>query len=132
MRPFGDLKIEYIQNEMRAIVKLCEGESHRNIVAVLNHGKLAPSYYYIDMQFCDMNLEMYIQQRWTPEIEQTVPQFTSYTSPQSRMSQIWKIMQDITNGLKFIHSHKEIHRDLKPRNSKPKNKSFLLIFSIIL
>lgn len=29
---------------------------------------------------------------------------------------IWRIMEDITSGIAFIHFHKEVHRDLKPRN----------------
>jgi len=34
-----------------------------------------------------------------------------------RVKQIGGIMRDVANGTAFIHSLKEIHRDLKPRNS---------------
>lgn len=29
---------------------------------------------------------------------------------------LWRIMHDITNGLAYIHRHRELHRDIKPRN----------------
>jgi len=30
--------------------------------------------------------------------------------------QVWNIMSQIAGGLSFIHSNKEVHRDLKPQN----------------
>jgi len=43
--------------------------------------------------------------------------FTDDVVAEERMSQAWKILEDITSGLAFIHFHKEIHRDLKPKIS---------------
>ena len=44
----------------------------------------------------------------------------SYLSSDSSWSlkllNIWTIMSDITKGLAFLHEHRQIHRDLKPRN----------------
>ena len=100
MRPFYDTTKEDIDNEINAITKLCTTGAHGNIVVVLRHGWLKSSpYYFIDMELCDKSLEQYIQ---TSKVE---------------IDGIWRIMGDITNGVAFIHSHKEVHRDLKPRNS---------------
>jgi len=33
------------------------------------------------------------------------------------MNQMWEIMGDLIKGVKYIHKLKEVHRDLKPRNS---------------
>jgi len=32
---------------------------------------------------------------------------------------VWNIMVQLTSGLAHIHSQGEVHRDIKPRNSKP-------------
>ena len=52
------------------------------------------------------------------ELESKLPQFTGPVTPEVRMSQAWKIITEIADGLKFIHSQGQIHRDMKPRNSK--------------
>ena len=61
--------------------------------------------YYIDMEYCDGNLEEYIAGR----------------SPSSQtpltMAEVWSVMIDIAKGVEFIHDHGEVHRDLKPQNS---------------
>ena len=116
MRPFGTVKEQDIANEVRVIAKLCETNKHKNIVAVFRYGKFPPSYYFIDMELCDITLDMYIHRRWTPEIELKLFYFTKTPPPRMQMSQLWDIMEDITCGITFIHLHKEIHLDLKPRN----------------
>jgi serine/threonine protein kinase len=87
-----------VENEQRAVVKLCQ-DSHKNLVAILGLGKFDSSHYYIDMELCQSDLEQYIQ---TSNVE---------------IDRIWGIMRDISDGVAFIHSHNEVHRDLKPRNS---------------
>src|SRR5579862_7136252 len=61
LKPFSGVSEGDILNEFRAIKKLCLECSHENIITIYNYGKLSDSlYYYIDMEFCSLNLEEYI------------------------------------------------------------------------
>lgn len=53
-----------------------------------------------------------------------MPHFISDVSLSVKVLQIWNIMKHILNGVAFIHSHGEVHRDLKPQNS---TYSFILL-----
>jgi len=83
---------------------------HANLVQIYAQGWLQ-SYsastnegiYFIDMELCHANLKHYINERY---------EFDGGIEP----SEIWHIMQQITSGLKFLHSEKIIHRDMKPEN----------------
>ena len=75
---------------------------------------MSSSYYFIDMELCDINLEIHIERQRNEAIEKKLS--FSGTSSRSKIKQIWDIMLDTTNEVAFIHSQKEIHRDLKPRN----------------
>jgi serine/threonine protein kinase len=88
------------------------------VVSVFRHGLLSTSYYFLDMELCELNLEDYIERKWTSLIIRKVSYFTNDQPSRMRASQIWDIMQDISSGVAFIHSNKEIHRDLKPRNGR--------------
>ena len=102
---------------MRAVRKLCNVGAHPNIVPVLRLGEFTEaSYYFIDMELCGLNLERYIHRDWTPTLQTQMPFFTADFPPRMRMSQVWEIMEGITNGVAFIHENKEIHRDSEPRN----------------
>lgn len=92
-------------NEVRAIDKLCK-HRHENIVTVLRHGWLNSSYYFFDMELCEMNLEQYISGELNTS---SVPETYDAT-------EILNIITQVTSGLDFIHNHAEVHRDLKPRN----------------
>jgi serine/threonine protein kinase len=80
------------------------------------------SLYYIDMELCDLNLEDYItgQRSSTVSIEwQMSPESAKINIPgpsNVKFTMILSIMNDITDGLAFMHSRKVIHRDLKPPN----------------
>lgn len=110
IRLFGDAQrrkeiTEAIENEARAIAKLCVPGIHPNIVAVLRSGEVKDTaLYYIDMELCDWNLEQFIDQhRPTSEAPFTI-------------EQLWGIMTHIASGITFIHDEGLVHRDLKPRN----------------
>ena len=86
--------------EIRVVQTLCNGENI-NIVRVTKYGAIQSSFYFIDMELCDKNLETYIKEsHWLP------------------MHEVWDIMKDVANGLAYIHLRSQVHRDLKPRNSK--------------
>lgn len=96
--------------------KLCRS-SHNNIVKIYQHRFLGVNaFYFIDMEFCDTNLEEYIQCKkrgvhglmdWDIAIETGHREFI-----------ICGIMQQIISGLKYIHDQGEVHRDLNPQNGK--------------
>ena len=94
---------------------LCRS-SHINIIDIYQHGVLQPphTFYYIDMDLCDINLEQYIYSLkrgihglmdWSLAVEAGEGLFL-----------ICAIMQQLLSGLKFIHGHNEAHRDLNPQN----------------
>jgi serine/threonine protein kinase len=82
----------------------------------MRDGTLNSSYYFLDMEFCDLNLESYITRTWSEEMWLKVPYFTIEQPTRMRTAQIWDIMEDITRGVAYIHNLNEVHRDLKPCN----------------
>jgi len=116
LRPFVGLSQQEIDNEVRAMDKLCR-TSHNNLIAIYGHGFLRPhTFYFIDMECCDTNLEEYIQCKtrcvhglmdWDKAIEMGHGEFI-----------ICAIMQQIISGLKYIHDQGEVHRDLNPQNGE--------------
>jgi serine/threonine protein kinase len=114
--------MEEIQNEVRAVTKLCLSQPHENIVKVVQYGMLSDSewpYYFFDMELCEYNLDTYIHRLWTPScLEEMLADSCNepIVDPKPRMRYIWVIMAQITNGIVFVHKNKEVHRDLKPRN----------------
>ena len=106
-------------NEARAIEKLCRRQSHENIVVVLKHGFLENSqYYYIDMELCDITLNSYIYDKNPDYMEPLYYKVQEGQAPVVKARALWEIIWDIVSGLKFVHDHKEVHRDLKPQNGK--------------
>ena len=98
--------------------KLCKGDTHKNIVEVIRHGVLPTSLFFLDMELCELDLETWIARKWDARIERKLPYFTVELPSRMRSWQIRGIMEDVTNGTAFIHSKREVHRDLKPRNSE--------------
>lgn len=87
------------------------------------------------MELCDLNLESWILRKWDEETEKKLPYLTGNLPSRMRIGQIWDAMEDITRAVAYIHSNKEIHRDLKPCNSKilrlhTKLMTFLVLYSL--
>src|ERR1700738_3943818 len=119
MRPIGQITQEHIDNEIQTALNLCKPGAHENIVTVFRSGNIPrSSCCFIDMEYCDLNLNNYIQRQWNSKMRSQFPNFIEPT-PADEAVQIWGIMIDIANGVAFIHSHKLVHRDLKPQNSFP-------------
>ena len=66
------------------------------------------------MEKCDVNLEEYIAGK---QIEDLMNWPTASKELQIECA-VTHIMSDILNGLAFIHSCNEVHRDVSPQNSK--------------
>jgi mitogen-activated protein kinase kinase kinase len=103
-----------IDNEVQAIDKLCKN-SHRNIVQVLHHGSLifTPSVYYIDMEFCDSSLRDYLKGETVQPLHDWDIVFSQ---GDERRQFIQRFMQQVLEGLIFIHEQSLVHRDLSPEN----------------
>jgi hypothetical protein len=96
------------ENEIRAVMKLCNGE-HPNIIKVLRRGQLPPpnsDRYYFDMELCQWNLEIGIQRLWQPSDksrEFSDPNFgpSVPVDRASKMKYVWSIMRQIADGVTF-------------------------------
>jgi serine/threonine protein kinase len=104
---------------MKAIDELMKDKGHPNIISVLQHSWYGHpySFYCIDMELCDMSLHYYIHGERRYIFHDTAVAVSNDAPLPKKMLNIWTIMFQITQGLAFIHSHKQVHRDLKPRNS---------------
>jgi serine/threonine protein kinase len=109
---------EVLQNEERAIKILFANDAHENLVAVRKYGWLpGTSIYHIDMELCDGNLEDYILRKAPERFQvQSNPRLLGQSCEDVVVITAWDIMEQISNGVAFIHSCKQIHRDLKPQN----------------
>ena len=80
---------------------------------VLNLGELRnSSYYFIDMELCDMTLNDFISSFQASRFSQSEAD-PLYRAPDQA---IWTIMRHIASGLEYIHLQGEVHRDMKPAN----------------
>jgi len=109
-------KQAYIENEARAVKKLCDG-TDPNVIHVFTMGEFAySSYFFIDMELCDLILRGYLYGTTDEYAGLGLPPLLKDLPFFSVSVHIWNIMKQIASGLKFIHEHGEAHRDLKPSN----------------
>src|SRR5271170_2552875 len=132
IRVFGGVTEKDILNEVRAVEKLCKPGTHKNIVSVFRQGRLSSSLYFLDMEFCDLDLDCWIQRRWSPAAEERLLSLTAGGSSETQLSRIWDVMKDLTDGVTFIHSHGQVHRDLKPRNSSEPLQCWGKLLTLVL
>jgi len=124
-----------IENELRALQKLCAVDQGKFLVRVFNHERSASKEYIpadldvcsIDMELCSRNLKDEIvgqastlQDLLTAMASNDDGSDMEGMSSESRLStknkDIVSILHQILDGLEFIHSMNEVHRDLKPEN----------------
>ena len=75
IRLFGGVTREDIDNEAKAIAKLCTRGGNIFIIEVFRHDWLPrnPSYYYIDMEYCPLTLETHIERFDFDSLFQSLP-----------------------------------------------------------
>jgi serine/threonine protein kinase len=110
----GDYERQQVESEVKAVTALCK-QFHRNVVYISDHGLLDDVTYFIDMDLCDFNLSEFLRgDKVKPDdwfIHWPIEDYGD------RLFFIVVFLQEIANGLYFIHGHDYVHRDLKPENS---------------
>jgi serine/threonine protein kinase len=113
IRPFAAVHKKDIENEVRAINKLCQS-LHPNIVQVFHHGYLKrdSAFYFMDMELCDFTLEQYMNDKNVSHLDK----WSIIRAGGDLFFHVVDIALQIINGLVFIHACGEVHRDLSPQN----------------
>jgi serine/threonine protein kinase len=88
-----------------AILRQLGNEDHPNVIKLLDvvHGLFEDQqklYLYLVFEYCDCDLAHYLHHHMSPLPERIVRSFTS----------------QLLEGVKFLHEHMIIHRDIKPDN----------------
>lgn len=124
----GAVTTDDVENEIRALKKLCQNQ-HPNIVQVFEYGELNPdsAIHFIDMELCDISLGNYL-------LGHELKDVASWATVQEQdevPTHAYNILQQILNGLVYIHCLDEVHRDLSPQNGIVPHILYLLIISVV-
>ena len=127
IRVLGAVTTDDVENEIRALKKLCQNR-HPNIVQVSEYGELNPdsAIYFIDMELCDISLGNYLLGQ---ELKDVVG-WATVREEDEVPTHAYNILQQILNGLVFIHCLGEVHRDLSPQNGT--DRSFFCYLQLVL
>lgn len=107
--------IESYRNEVEAM-KTLSNKSCRNTIQYINHGTIiSDSIYFIDMEFCDINLTQYIEGTHNVTGVHGLP---VWNKENPDIFLITAIMQQLLSGLAFMHKESKVHRNLDPTNGK--------------
>lgn len=65
-----------------------------------------------------MNLDTFIRRAWPEGVMQSrlTPYVLDSSTARLHIAYMWDIMENIAEGVAFIHDIKVVHRDLKPKN----------------
>ena len=108
-----------LNNEIRALQKLCVDNKHENLVSVYDYDVHTTGLYYkIDMEVCAVTLKDFINDpKSVPRAVRKCCHHCGNNSDLDSHSLRLEIMIQVSSGVTFIHQHNEVHRDLKPSNS---------------
>ena len=103
--------LQRLEEERLAILTICKGENC-NLIAVLKVGQFqSPGFLFIDMVLCEFSLHNYIHKDSNIGVANKV-----LSQLEVSQSTVCDIMQQIVEGVEFIHRQPAVHRNIKPTN----------------
>ena len=107
-----------MENEVRIMQRLRQGEGCANVVAFLNHGFLQPrGVWFIEMELCDVTLSTFLYgnvQRTVAVHVSQQPPFSVLDPSLEKTRKIWDIMRQVAEGVAYVHSFDFVHMNLGP------------------